>query len=83
MNESGRIKVFFFGAIADAAGTREVELPIDQYTTAESLLDRLCRTYPMLNNRKLLIAVNEKYEDSNHTLKGGDQIAVFTPVSGG
>jgi molybdopterin converting factor small subunit len=30
-----------------------------------------------------LIAVNEEYAESETTLKPGDELAIFTPVSGG
>lgn len=78
-----RIKVLFFGAIADIAQNREIELEVIEETSPESLIDQLTQQHPALAKHKLLIAVNEEYADANTTLKDGDEIAVFTAVSGG
>jgi molybdopterin converting factor small subunit len=74
-----QLKVFFFGATADAVGSRQLELSLKQGATARSLIDQL----PALAKRKLLIAVNEEYADADTILNDGDEVALFTAVSGG
>lgn len=77
------MKVLFFGATADSAGSRQVEIPVNQHETVEQFTARLTVAYPRLRNHKLLISVNEEYVDAQVILAEGDQVAVFTPVSGG
>ncbi len=77
------LKILFFGATADAAGSREIELQAGGNLTVERLARDLTREYPALSKLKLLIAVNEEYADADGVLSDGDKIAVFTAVSGG
>lgn len=77
------LKILFFGATADAAGSREIELQTGGNLTVERLARDLTREYPSLSKLKLLIAVNEEYADADGVLSDGDKIAVFTAVSGG
>ena len=78
-----KIAVLFFGATADAVGSRELELAVDETPTAKSLIDQLSKDHPALAKHKLLIAVNEEYADPDTILDDGDELALFTAVSGG
>jgi molybdopterin converting factor small subunit len=73
----------FFGVTADIVGSRNLELTLSESATAESLVDRLSNDNPALKDHKLLIAVNEQYADADTILNDGDEIAIFTAVSGG
>lgn len=77
------VRVLLFGAIADAVGSRELELAVDETTTAKALVDQLSSDLPELKKYKLLIAVNEEYAAADTPLNDGDEIAIFTAVSGG
>lgn len=77
------LKVLFFGATADAVGSRELELAADETTTPGTLIDQLSQQHPALAKHKLLIAVNEEYADADTLLNDGDEVALFTAVSGG
>ncbi|MEQ1763026.1 MAG: MoaD/ThiS family protein [Pyrinomonadaceae bacterium] len=78
-----RTKVLFFGATADAVGSRELEFSIDETTTANFLIVLLSQQHPALATHRLLVAVNEEYADADTVLTDGDEIAIFTAVSGG
>ena len=78
-----QVRVLFFGATADEAGMRSVELPIEDSTSAGSAFDEILRTFPKLNSHKLLFAVNQEYVAKDHILLDGDELAIFTAVSGG
>jgi molybdopterin synthase catalytic subunit len=82
-----RVRVLFFGAARDAAeGHDEVELETHAPADAASVFEELLRKYPDLGRfgRSLLVAVNQEYaRDSRMSVKDGDEIAVFPPVSGG
>lgn len=77
------VSILFFGATADAVGSRELDLTTEDTTTAKSIIDQLSQQHPALAKHKLLIAINEKYADADTILNDGDEIALFTPVSGG
>lgn len=77
------VKLLFFGATADALGSRELELATDNNATVESLIGQLSTDHPAIANQKLLVAVNEEYAAADTLLSDGDEVAIFTAVSGG
>ena len=77
------VKLLFFGATADTLGSRELELATDNNATVKSLIGQISTDHPALANHKLLVAVNEEYADTDTLLKDGDEVAIFTAVSGG
>ncbi|HQU92436.1 MAG TPA: MoaD/ThiS family protein [Pyrinomonadaceae bacterium] len=78
-----RVNILFFGATADAVGSRGLELSVDEKATAKSIIDELSQQHPTLAKHQLLIAVNEEYADADTLLNHGDELALFTAVSGG
>ena len=50
---------------------------------AKDIVDRLVKEHPALSRHKLLFAVNQEYVASDTPLKNGDELAIFTAVSGG
>jgi molybdopterin converting factor small subunit len=77
------VRVLFFGATADAAGTRSIELDVDAPRRAGDLFSEIVDRYPKLAGHSLLFAVNQQYADSESRVGDGDELAVFTAVSGG
>jgi len=79
------IKVLLFGAAADRAGTREVELPVDDGATLRELWPLLVDRHPDLvpMRETLAFAVNGEYARMNESVSSGDEVAVLPPVSGG
>ena len=77
------IQVLYFGATADAAGRREEFLKLDGGTDLASVTSRVLKDHPELERHKLLFSVNQEYASPDRTLADGDEIGVFTPVSGG
>jgi molybdopterin converting factor subunit 1 len=79
------IKVLFFGAAADRAGTRETELDVrDGATLAEIwplIVERYAELAPMRDT--LAFAVNSEYARGNDAVSHGDEVALLPPVSGG
>jgi molybdopterin converting factor small subunit len=76
------IRVLFFGATADLVGDREIKVESAGLTSAE-LLQKLATEHPKLEPHKLLLAVNQEYASSETRIRDGDEVAVFTAVSGG
>ena len=82
--ETGNVKVRFFGAAADLAGVREADLAIGE-TTLDGLWPLLAEHYPELSpmRKNLAFAVNEEYARGDDRVRPGDEVAVLPPVSGG
>ena len=79
------IKVLLFGAAADRAGTREVELEIQASVTLAEIWPLLVERHPDLAPMRdtLAFAVNDEYAGAEDTVSPGDEVAVLPPVSGG
>ncbi|HLA95963.1 MAG TPA: MoaD/ThiS family protein [Pyrinomonadaceae bacterium] len=78
-----KIKVLFFGATAAAVGKRYAEFETQKDEAVGELLTELCDKYPRLSNHKLFVAINEEYAEPDANLSPGDEVAIFTAVSGG
>lgn len=80
-----RLRVLLFGPAAGVAGAGEVELDLPEGSPVERVNSLLAERFPAL--RPLLdrsrYAVNETFVDANHAVRGGDEVAVIPPVSGG
>jgi molybdopterin converting factor small subunit len=77
------IKVLFFGATADIACTRSKTFQVSSGAKAGTLLADVTAQYPALQQQRLLISVNQKYARGDSPLSQGDEVAIFTTVSGG
>lgn len=78
------VKVLFFGAAADAAGTREAELTANGVSIRElwsMLTDKYPGVAPMRGT--LAFAINDEYASLDDIVSAGDEVAVLPPVSGG
>jgi molybdopterin converting factor small subunit len=78
-----QIRVLFFGATADETGKRLFEYSTEDGGDARSVFDAILNTFPKLQKHKLLFAVNQQYVSGDRVLNDGDELAVFTAVSGG
>ena len=77
------VKVLFFGATADVVGKREVELSFDSPVNADTAFAEILEKFPSLKSHKLLFARNQEYIKGEEMIAEGDELAVFTAVSGG
>ncbi|MEP6901507.1 MAG: MoaD/ThiS family protein [Actinomycetota bacterium] len=78
-----KVSVLFFGATADAAGMREIEIDFPADAKASDAFGEIVGKFPQLAQHKLLFALNQEYSSGGETIKNGDELAVFTAVSGG
>lgn len=78
-----KVQVLFFGATADAVGKREIEMPLAENTKAKKVFDEIVGQFPQLKLHSLLFAVNQEYASGGEIIKNGDELAIFTAVSGG
>lgn len=79
------VRLLYFGAAREAAGRDEEQLEVPAPATAASVLAGVLNAHPALRGfgRSLLVAVNEEYAGTEATVREGDEIAIFPPVSGG
>jgi molybdopterin converting factor subunit 1 len=79
------IKVLFFGAAADRAGTRETELPVEDGMTLGEIWPLLTEQHPELAPMRdtLAFAVYGEYARADDGVSPDDEVAVLPPVSGG
>lgn len=77
------IKVLFFGATAEAVNSRKIDMKIEGEVTIGSVIDRLKESHPRLANQILLASINQEHVELTTIVSEGDEIAIFTAVSGG
>ena len=77
------VTVLFFGAAADIVGNREIQIEISNGESAASVFERIIRSHGIPANRDLRFSVNQNYATGQETLRDGDELAIFTAVSGG
>ena len=79
------IEVLLFGAAADRAGTRKVQLEVESGSTLAEVWPLLAERYPNLSSMRdtLAFAVNGEYAKMDGPVGPGDEVAVLPPVSGG
>ena len=77
------VSVLFFGATAEAVGQREINLEIADGSKAAEVFARLNGDFPELKRHSLLFSVNQEYASGGETINDGDELAIFTAVSGG
>ncbi len=78
-----RVTILFFGATADIAGRRFSEVEVSSEKTANTVFDQLLAQYPRLAAHKLHFSVNQEFATGDEILRDGDELAIFTAVSGG
>lgn len=81
------IKVLFFAQVRELVGVDSMELPSDQFSSAEQVRQYLItqgnKWALALEAGKLLVAINQTISPLNSTIQKGDEIAFFPPVTGG
>jgi molybdopterin converting factor small subunit len=79
------IRMLAFAGARDVVGAGEIELPLPSPSTAEALLDDVCRRFPGLVPYRacLRVAVNGRYASPGDPVEAGDEVALIPPVAGG
>lgn len=78
-----KVQVLFFGATADETKEREIEISLSENVKSNQAFTEIVEKFPQLKNHKLLFAVNQEYATGDEFIKEGDELAIFTAVSGG
>lgn len=77
------LTILFFGATADVADARSVTIEMPAGARSGDAFRRIVSAYPALSSHKLLYSLNEVYAQGDEPLSLGDELAIFTAVSGG
>lgn len=77
------IRVLFFGSISSITGKRQIEVDLSDATDAQQAVGKVLAAYPDLGAHRLLFSVNQQYATGKESLKDGDELAIFSAVSGG
>lgn len=81
------IKVLFFAKLSEQLGLRELHVEASSAHDTEQLFDYLMNHQPewaaILSSQPWLKAVNQTMTTGSVTLKEGDEVAFFPPVTGG
>ena len=75
------IKVRFFASLRDRMGRSEDNVTFDKDAVTVADVWNQISGEPI--PQSILVAVNMEYTDANHTVKSGDEVAFFPPVTGG
>lgn len=81
------LNILYFASFREILGQAQEQLPAE-FQTVECLLKSLAQRgdawqQALLHNQNLQIAVNHDVANRTTTIKAGDEIAFFPPVTGG
>lgn len=81
------VNILFFGGTAESVGEREIEISLEDDLKAENAFSQILEKFPNLqknhDQKSLHFAVNQEYANGDEIIKNGDELAIFTAVSGG
>lgn len=75
------IQIKFFASLREQLGHSEINLDATQAGTVAEAWQVASNGRPLPNN--VLMAVNMEYVEPQHTVRDGDEVAFFPPVTGG
>ncbi len=80
-----KANVRLFARLSEIAGERKTEVEVGEGLTVREAFRLLCLRHPAMAayQDRILYAVNEEYVSADHALRGGDELALIPPVSGG
>lgn len=78
------IDLLYFARVADLVGKRGESWTLPDSVSGTELLQQLQARYPQLEPAgRLKLAVNQTHAKASATIRPGDEVAVFEPVTGG
>lgn len=79
-----RVTTRLFASYRETAGVSQVVLDVDDGATVGQLAVTVAQRFPALPDpSRIVVAVNNEYQDHDFVLSDGDEAALIPPVSGG
>ena len=75
------VKVLFFASLSERLNLREVEIEAQLAPDAERAFCQATGLSAL--EPGILVAINQEYAEADASLKDGDEVAFFPPVTGG
>lgn len=75
------VQVKYFASLRDRLGRGEDQLIVDESVTVADVWRQLWPDMSLPANT--LVAVNREYADPDQSVRNGDEVAFFPPVTGG
>ncbi len=76
-----KIRVLLFGQLAEVSGVSELQM--EGYADTMSLISALQERFPILQQLKYMVAVNQQMISENTKLSEHTTVALMPPFSGG
>ena len=77
------VNVLFFGATADITGERKISIQLPPDAHSRNVFEQVVEKYPKLSSHRLLFSLNQEHAYGKELVRDGDELAIFTAVSGG
>ncbi len=79
------VRVKLFASYKEKAGRSDIEMSLPDGAAVSDAALELLRLYPSITQdaSRLMIAVNEEYQEHDYLLSEQDEVAFIPPVSGG
>ena len=79
-----KIEVLMFASYREKVGVGRLTLDLDQGATVGDLAAVMRAKFPSLPEaERIVVAVNNEYQEHDFVLRDGDEVALIPPVSGG
>lgn len=79
-----KIEALLFASYREKAGVGRLRLDLDDGATVGDLACAMCAKFPNLPEpERIVMAVNNEYQEHGFVLSDGDEVALIPPVSGG
>ena len=79
-----KVKVLLFASYREKTGVGRLTLDLNDGATARDLACTMRSKFPGLPEaERIVIAVNNEYQEHDYVLSDGDEAALIPPVSGG
>ncbi len=80
-----KVTVKLFASYKEKAGRSDFEMELPEDATVAAATAEVLRLHPKITGdaSRLMVAVNEEYQEHDFRLREGDEVALIPPVSGG
>ena len=79
-----RVEVLLFASYREKTGVGRLTLALNDGATVGELADAMRSKFPGLPEaERIVVAVNNEYQEHDFVLSDGDEVALIPPVSGG